>query len=74
MPLLLAEIERALLAAVDTPTTTGISPRAAAPGSIGAPAVRTATRYAADVVRHIIDRSTRTAVRAYRFARAAEAR
>ena len=77
MPLLLAEIERALLAAVDTAATTGVAPAATSASggaSITSPAVRTATRYAADVVRHIIDRSTRTAIRAYRFAKAAEAR
>ena len=74
MPLLLAEIERALLAAVDTPTTAAAAGQRAAEGAISSQAVRTATRYAADVVRHIIDRSTRTSVRAYRFARAAEAR
>ena len=77
MPLLLAEIERALLAAVDTATAT-VHPPSASDGdgatSIASPAVRAATRYAADVVRHIIDRSTRTAIRAYRFAKAAEAR
>ena len=77
MPLLLAEIERALLAAVDTPTTIGITANAEAGPSedfITSAAARTATRYAADVVRHIVDRSTRTAIRAHRFAKAAEAR
>ena len=77
MPLLLAEIERALLAAVDTATTTGVPPavtEASRGDAITSPAVRAATRYAADVVRHIVDRSTRTAIRAHRFAKSAEAR
>ncbi len=74
MPLLRAEVERALLAAVDTATVRGTSPGAAQGDPITDAALQAAARYAADVVRHILDRSARTAIRAYRFAKAAEAR
>ena len=76
-PLLLAEVERALQGAVDiaasvTRATAGSAGRLAT--EISPRAVHAATRYAGDVVRHVIERGLRTALRSYRFARAAEAR
>jgi hypothetical protein len=59
--LLLAEIERALRAALDTklPDATGTEEAAGA-----------AARYAAVLSRHMLEQATGTAVRAYRFAKA----
>jgi signal transduction histidine kinase len=62
-PLLLAEIERAVRGALDT---------AVGGGTVGGTAVvRVAVQYATDVARASLEQSTRTAIRAYRFARAA---
>ena len=74
---MLAEVKRALQAAVDTTATEGIATapgtREAAAPELSVQAVRTATRYAADVVHHVMERGLRTTLRAYRFAKAAEA-
>ncbi len=81
-PLLLAEIERALdgalghvgegiaagaLAIADAVADAGAATRA----PFDDPAVVAASRYARDVVRHVLDQVTRTALRSHRFARAA---
>ena len=57
--LLLAEIERTLRRAVDTEATTE--------------AAGAASQYAATVARHVLDRAIAAALRAYRFAKAADA-
>jgi hypothetical protein len=76
-PLLTAEAERAIGAAVDlatTPAVVGASGRADPSGaSISEASVRAAARYAIDVTRHVLEQGTRTALRAYRFAKAADA-
>jgi signal transduction histidine kinase len=65
-PLLLAEVERAIRDALDTAAAGG-------PGGtpVAAAAVRAAAQYAADVTRVTLEQATRTALRAYRFAKAA---
>jgi signal transduction histidine kinase len=63
-PLLLAEIERAIRGALDTAAAGAGPPAAAAPA-------RAAAQYAADVAHASLEQSTRTALRAYRFAKAA---
>jgi hypothetical protein len=72
-PILMDEVERTLEAAVDVATASAGGNRdngiEITPG-----AVRAATRYAADVVHHVLERGMRTSLRAYRFAKAAEAR
>ena len=77
-PILLAEIERALREAVDVHTAGPVAARAGALLSTGdgiSPrAVSAATKYAADVIRHVLERGTRTSIRAYRFAKAAAGR
>jgi len=72
-PLLLGEIERSIRSALGTVPADG-TPGAGPAGSAGisGQAVRTAARYATDVSRHVLDQSTRTAIRAYRFAKAAD--
>jgi hypothetical protein len=72
MPLLTAEVERALRAAVDTAATPADATTSDAMDITGGP-VDAATRYAAVVTRHVFERATRTALRAYRFAKAANA-
>jgi signal transduction histidine kinase/DNA-binding response OmpR family regulator len=70
-PLLLAEVQRALDAA------TMVVGAAARGGGMGAgvpdDAVRAAQRYCTLVARHILEQAGETALRAYRFARAADA-
>jgi hypothetical protein len=69
-PLLLAEVERAIQGALDTQTAGSVEGGAGGAGVEHA-AVRAAARYAADVTRASLDQGTRTALRAYRFAKAA---
>ena len=69
-PLLLAEVERALRAAVDAVATTGAAMAAADETGISASSVRAAVEYATTVMRHMLTRASWTAVRAYRLARA----
>jgi hypothetical protein len=62
-----AEVERAIHGALDPaarpdPTDAGIAEAS----------VRAAARYALDVTRHVLDRDSHTAIRAFRFARAAQ--
>ena len=63
LPLLLAEIERALDGALRAVEGLGSGPDEG-------PSVTAAARYARDVVRHILEQATQTALRAYRVARA----
>ena len=76
IPILTAEIERALRSAVDTMATAGAIGDASGRGGAAAARapVESATRYATAVVRQVMDRSMRTAIRAYRFAKSAESR
>jgi hypothetical protein len=70
---LLAEVERALHAAIDTAATGGQAEGAAADqAERSADAVQAAARYAADVTHHVLEQATRTALRAFRFANAAD--
>ena len=72
-PLLSAEIERAVRDVVSSATTSEVAetddPRRLA---ISPDAVNLAVRYALDVVQHVLDQGTRTAVRAFREAKAAD--
>ena len=75
--LMLAEIDRALRAAVDTAATAGVADVGDAGGAAGAgggsvAAVRAAAQYAAVVTRHVLEQAMRTTLRAYRFARAVD--
>jgi hypothetical protein len=63
-PLLLAEIDRALRGALDTAA-------AGAPAPVDTAAARAAVAFAVDVAHASLQQSTRTVLRAYRFARAA---
>jgi hypothetical protein len=73
-PLLLAEVERAIRASLDVGAVARVAGRAAMAGTqISTDAVRVAARYAVDVVRHVLERASGIAVRAHRFARAADA-
>jgi phage terminase Nu1 subunit (DNA packaging protein) len=69
-PLLVAEVRRALEGAVEGALegTTGSSE-----AGISAEAVRAASEYAAAVTRHVLEQAAGTALRAHRFARAADA-
>ena len=75
---MLTEIERALQAAVDTAATSGalgtMKSREGDEVAISVDSVRSAMRYAGDVVHHVFERGLRTTLRAYRFAKAAETR
>ena len=70
-PLLLAEIERALREAVDMAAIVELADGAVLSGiQVSARAVGAAAAYAVHVARHVLHQSTRTAIRAYRFAKA----
>jgi hypothetical protein len=72
--LMLAEITQALRNAADTAESSRALQSAGASGAdIRADAVQLATEYAVAVVRHVLEQGTRTALRAYRFARSADA-
>jgi signal transduction histidine kinase/DNA-binding response OmpR family regulator len=68
-PLLIAEVQRALDAAT---VIVGAAAGGAGVSAAPATAVRTAERYAALVVRHALEQAAETALRAYRFAKAAD--
>jgi hypothetical protein len=74
-PLLAAEVERSLRAAIDVApaAAVGVEDGGAAPGSeVSAAAVSAAVHYAVAVTRHVLERALRTALRAHQFSRAAE--
>ena len=72
-PLLLAEVERAILDARETVPTADIGNGVASrEPDVSADPVRRATEYATIVLRDQLDQATRTALRAYRFTRAAD--
>ncbi len=74
-PLLVAEVERSLRAALTVaPTATvAVEDGGAAPGSeVSAAAVGAAVRYTVAVTRHVLEQAMRTALRAHQFSRAAE--
>ncbi len=72
--LLLAEIDRALEGSIDTANTVRTSEEASDAGTdISEEPLRTAAGYAAIVARHVLERATRTSVRAFRFAKTADA-
>jgi hypothetical protein len=76
-PLFVAEVERALHAAVDTELTrASTSDETSAPTAgateISAEAAHVAVQYAAIVARHMFTQATWTALRAFRVARATE--
>jgi hypothetical protein len=85
-PLFLAEVERAIRAAVDTGVDTGVDTNAGsgagrpeeAEGDAGGDvaidpaAVRAAAAYAIDLARNMVAESARVALRAHRFARAGD--
>jgi hypothetical protein len=69
VPLLAAEVERELRAALDVPPA---PPGGTSGAAVPAAAARAAVEYAAVVVRHVLARSMRSALRAHRIARTAE--
>ena len=72
-PLLFAEVKRVIcdaLTVVETDDTGAVE--ATRSISISEAAVEVARRYALDVTRHVLEQAARTAVRAYREARAAD--
>lgn len=74
--LLIAEVERAINASVDTVATehaTSDGPSDAVRASVSEPSLRAATQYALDVAFRVIDQASRTAIRTYRFTRNADA-
>jgi PAS domain S-box-containing protein len=72
-PLLVAELERAIGDALDTALAGSmLGPDVVSRLGISTETVRAAGRYAADASRHMLEQATRTAVRAYRFAKAAD--
>jgi hypothetical protein len=71
-PLLLAEVERAIRGALDTSVGGAVVDGAGVDGArVDGAAARAAAQYATDVARASFEQSTRTALRAYRFAKAA---
>lgn len=74
-PILLGEIQRAIRDSLDTSRTDDLfGQSAAAPSGISDAAVRAAAQYAADASRHMLEGGTQSAIRAYRFAKAADTR
>jgi hypothetical protein len=71
-PLLLAAVERALRASVDTAVTAGIT-GIVDHAEISEAAVHTASQYAAALARQLLAQTATTSLRAYRFAKAADA-
>ena len=74
--LLVAEVERAINASVDTVATahaTSDGPSDAVRASVSTPALITATQYALDVAFRLLDQASRTAVRTFRFTKSADA-
>lgn len=74
-PILLGEVQRAIRDSLETSRTEDLFGRSAAgqPG-ISDAAVRAAAQYAADASRHMLEVGTQSAIRAYRFAKAADTR
>ena len=74
--LLVAEVERAINASVNTAATEHAmsnGPSDAVRESVSTSAVRAATRYALDVAFRVLDQASRTTIRTYRFAKSADA-
>jgi len=74
--LLVAELERAINASVNTEAAehaTGNRPSDATRESVSTSAVRAATQYALDVAFRVLDQASRTTIRTYRFAKSADA-
>ena len=69
-PLLIAETERALRAALSTPLSGSAGADAAGAPAGESEAVRAAARYASIAARQMLERATATALRAHRFAKA----
>ena len=69
-PLLIAETERSLRAALSTPLSGSASADAAGAPATESEAARAAARYASISARQMLERATATALRAYRFAKA----
>ena len=77
-PILQGELERAIRSAVDTAAVDDAVKALGAGNDVSDSettrrAVSLASQYALDVARHVLERGTRTSLRAFRFARAAEA-
>ena len=74
-PILLGEIERAIRESLQAPRTEELFGQSAAPEpGISDAAVQAAAAYASDASRHMLEVETQTAIRAYRFEKAADAR
>jgi len=74
--LLVAEVERAINASVDTVATahaTSDSPSDAVRASVSTTALVTATQYALDVAFRVLEQASRTAVRTFHFTKSADA-
>jgi hypothetical protein len=74
--LLVAEVERAINASVDTEATehaTGSDPGDAVREAVPPSAVHAATQYALDVAFRVLDQASHTTIRTYRFVKSADA-